>query len=142
MLVMARFAMFGDLVFDENNNPLETTNVGGDAFYVIDDDGFHRHIDAEEIDRKVVAFFVEQLQGNQDMAVEQMMKMTGQDDLMAKAAMDAQIRNVKVDDIIGQMLPQQARDMLGMMGFRIILNYRGEIVRLDQPSAPIDDDDY
>jgi hypothetical protein len=133
--------MFADLVFDENNNPLELAYVGGDAFYVIDDDGFHRHIDAEQVDRKVVAFFVEQLQGNQDMAVEQMMKMTGQDDLMAKAAMDAQIRNVNVDDIVGQILPQQARDMLGMMGFRIILNYRGEIVRLDQPSASLDDDD-
>lgn len=132
--------MFADLVYDENNNPLELANVGGDAHYVIDDDGFHRHIDAEEVDRKVVAFFVEQLQGNQDIAVEQMMKMTGQDDLMAKAAMDAQIRNVNVDDIVGQILPQQARDMLAMMGFRIILNYHGEIVRMDQPSAPADDD--
>lgn len=139
---MARFAMFENLVYDEAGNPLEISNVGGDAFYVVDDDGFHRHIDAEEVDRKVVAFFVEQLQGNQDIAVEQMMKMTGQDDLMAKAAMDAQIRNVNVDDIVGQILPQQARDMLGMMGFRIIVNYHGEIVRMDQPSAPYDEDDY
>lgn len=134
--------MFENLVYDENGNPLEISSVGGDAFYIVDDDGFHRHIDAEEVDRKVVAFFVEQLQGNQDIAVEQMMKMTGQDDLMAKAAMDAQIRNVKVEDIVGQMLPQQARDMLGMMGFRIIVDYHGEIVRLDQPSAPYDGDDY
>ena len=133
--------MFANLVFDENGNPLEIANVGGEAFYVIDDDGFHRHIDAEKVDREVVTFFVEQLQGNQDIAVEQLMRMTGQDDLMAKAAMDAQIRNVNVDDIVGQILPQQARDMLGMMGFRIIVNYRGEIVKMEQPSAPIDPDD-
>jgi hypothetical protein len=29
--------------------------------------------------------------------------------------------------------------MLGMMGFRIIVDYHGDLVRLDQPAAPLDE---
>ena len=133
---MAKNALFSALVFDENENPLEVAYVGGEAHYVIDDDGFKRHVDAEEIDRHVVNIFLSQMHDNQGIAVEQAMKMMGKDDIMTKAALDSQLRNVKTDDILKQGIPGQARDMLGMLGFRIILNYRGEIVRFDQPSAP------
>ena len=133
---MAKNALFSALVFDENENPLEVAYVGGEAHYVINDDGFKRHVDAEEIDRHVVSIFLNQMQDNQGLAVEQAMKMMGKDDIMTKAALDSQLRNVKTDDILKQGIPAQARDMLGMLGFRIILNYRGEIVRFDQPAAP------
>ena len=133
---MAKNALFSALVFDENENPLEVAYVGGEAHYVINDDGFKRHVDAEEIDRHVVSIFLNQMHDNQGLAVEQAMKMMGKDDIMTKAALDSQLRNVKTDDILKQGIPTQARDMLGMLGFRIILNYRGEIVRFDQPAAP------
>ena len=133
---MAKNALFSALVFDENENPLEVAYVGGEAHYVIDDDGFKRHVDAEEVDRHVVTIFLSQMHDNQGLAVEQAMKMMGKDDIMTKAALDSQLRNVKTDDILKQGIPAQARDMLGMLGFRIILNYRGEIVRFDQPAAP------
>ena len=135
--------MFEGLVIDENDNAVTVKCIGGESFYVIDDQGFLRHIEADQIDRQVVTFFVEQLKNNKSMAVEQALKMTGQDDLFAKAAMDSQIDNIEVDDIVGQMLPMQAKQMLGMLGFRIIVNYRGDIVKLDQPAAPDDyGDDY
>ena len=139
---MARNALFSALVFDENENPLTVAYVGGEAHYVIDDDGFKRHVEAEEVDRHVVDLFLSQMHDNQGMAVEQAMKMRGKDDIMTKAALDSQLRNVKTDDILKQGIPEQARDMLGMLGFRIILNYRGEIVRFDQPAAPDYGDDY
>lgn len=138
---MARQAMFDGLVYDEYENPVTTAFIGGEAQYVVDDDGFRRHIDAEMIDRQVLAFFLEQLEQNRDVAVEQALRMLGSDDLLTKAAIDASLRNVNMDQIIAQGVPAQARDMLGMLGFRIVINVHGEIVRLDQPSAPDDGSD-
>jgi hypothetical protein len=133
---VAHQAIFSGLVVDENDNPVATTTVGSEQFYVIDDDGFLRHIGAEEIDREVLGFFVEQLRENQDLALAQMLQMLGSDDLMTKAAIESQMRNLTVDQILEQGLPPQARDMLGMMGFRVVINVHGELVRLDQPTLP------
>ena len=66
---MARQAMFDGLVYDEYDNLLMTAVVGGEAQYVFDDDGFRRHIDADGIDRQVLAFFLNQLQQNKELAV-------------------------------------------------------------------------
>jgi hypothetical protein len=133
---VAHQAIFSGLVVDDDDNPVATTTVGGEQFYVIDDDGFLRHIPAEEIDREVLSFFVEQLRENQDLALAQMLQMLGSDDLMTKAAIESQMRNLTVDQILEQGLPPQARDMLGMMGFRVVVNVHGEVVRLDQPTLP------
>ena len=138
---MAQQAMFKGLVYDEYDNPVATTVIGGDAQYVVDDEGFRRHIDADLIDRQVVAFFLEQLQQNRDLAVQQALKMLGSDDLLTKAAVDASLRNINMDQVMAQGVPAQARDMLGMLGFRIVINVHGDIVRLDQPSTPVDDAD-
>lgn len=133
---MSRQALFAGLVYDEDGRLIETAVVGSDTHYVIDDDGFLRHIDAEEIDRQVLAIFLEQLNENRDMAVEQTLKMMGKDDLMTKAAIDASLRNIDMDQILAQGIPAQARNMMGMMGFRIIVNFHGEVVGLDQPTLP------
>lgn len=133
---MAKQALFSGLVVDEDGRPVLTSFVGEEAVYVIDDNGFYRHIDAEQIDRQVVNVFIEQLQENKDIAVTEALKFMQQDDLFTKAALDASIDNVNSDQIVSQGIPPQARDMLGMMGFRIIINFHGEIVRLDQPAAP------
>ena len=103
---------------------------------MIDDAGFRRHIDAEQVDREILDMFLGQLEGNQDLAVAQALQMMGKDDLFTKAAVDAQLRNVDADAILAQGIPPQARDMLGMMGFRIIINYRGELVNIDPPQLP------
>ncbi|MEJ2747432.1 MAG: hypothetical protein P8183_05930 [Anaerolineae bacterium] len=133
---MARQAMFAGLVYDEDENLVETAVVGPDVFYVIDDNGFKRHIDSEVVDRQVLSFFLDQLEDNKELAVEQMLNMMGKDDLFTKAAIDASLRNVNMDEIIEQGVPEQARNMLGMLGFRITINLHGEVVKLDQPSIP------
>ncbi len=133
---MARQAMFAGLVYDEFERLVETAVVGHEANYVIDDDGFHRHIDAEVVDRQVLGFFLKQLEENKDLAVEQALNMMGTDDIFAKAALDAQLRNIDMDQIMAQGIPEQARNMLGMLGFRIIINFHGEVIRLDQPAMP------
>ncbi|HRO24845.1 MAG TPA: hypothetical protein PLR07_11195 [Promineifilum sp.] len=133
---MARQAIFDGLIFDEYENPVTMAVVGGEAQYVIDDDGFHRHVDAEYVDRQILAFFIEQLSRNKDLAVTQAMEMIGQDDLLTKAAIDASLRNLTADQIIDQGVPAQARDMLGMFGFRVVINVHGDVVGMDQPAAP------
>ncbi len=137
---MARNALFSGLVYDEREMPVEISFVGTDAYYVVDDNGFLLHMDAETVDRQVLAVFIQQLQENKDLAVEQALKMIGKDDLFTKAAIDASMRNIDMDQIIEQGIPEQARTMMGMLGFRIIINHHGEVVRMDQPVAPDDHD--
>lgn len=137
---MARQALFAGLVYDEREVPVETVTVGSEAHYIVDDNGFLRHIDAEVVDRQVLAVFIDQLQDNKDLAIEQALKFLGRDDLFTKAAIDASMRNIDLDQIIEQGVPEQARTMMGMLGFRIIINHHGEVVRMDQPAAPDDFD--
>ena len=56
---MSNKAVFEGLVFDEAGRPLEVTTVGGEAQYVIDDQGFRRHIDTAVIDRQVISLIQE-----------------------------------------------------------------------------------
>lgn len=137
---MARQAVFEGLMYDERDNPVSVTHIGGEAFYVVDDDGFLRHIESEEIDRQVLEFFLQQLEENKDLAIGQAMSMMGKDDIFTKAALDAQMRNINADQIIEQGIPEQARNMMGMVGFRIIVDVHGQVQRIDQPAMPDDDD--
>lgn len=135
---MARQALFEDLIYDETGKPVATAVIGDEAQYVIDDDGFLRHVDAESVDRQVLAIFLDQLNQNRELAVEQTLNLIGKDDLMTKAAIEASLRNIDMDQIIAQGIPAQARDMMGMMGFRIIINFHGEVIGMDQPQIPDD----
>ncbi len=133
---MSDKALFEGLVFDEDENLLAVARVGNEAFYVVDDQGFLRHVNAEEVDRQVLSFFLEQLEDNKDIAVQQALTMLGKDDLFTKAAVDSQLRNVDMEQIMAQGIPLQARNMLGMLGFRITINMHGQVLSIDQPSLP------
>ena len=137
---MALNALFGGLIRDELGRAVDTTHISNKAHYVIDDAGFHRHIDAEYVDRQVMSFFLKQLQGNKEEAVSQTLKFLGKDDLFTKAAVDAQLKDINIEDLLAQGVPQQARQMLGMMGFKVIVNYQGDVIGMEQPSVP--DDEY
>ena len=130
---MAQQAMFSGLVCDMRELSVEIAFIGNEAHYVVDDNGFLRHIDAEHVDRQVLSIFIRQLQDNKDLAVEQALKLIGRDDLITKAAIDASMRNIDMNQIIKQGIPEQARNMMGMLGFRIIINHHGEVVKMDQP---------
>jgi len=72
--------------------------------------------------------------------VQQALQMLGSDDLMTKAAVDSSLRNITMDQILAQGVPTQAREMLGMMGFRVVVDVHGEVLRLDQPGVADDDE--
>ena len=136
---MSNKALFAGLVVDENGNPLEATYLGDEAQYVLDDNGFLRHIDAETVDRQVLAHLQGQIEANKDMVEEGIMKMMGSEDIFTKAAIDKSIKDM--DQVLKQGIPDEARQMLGMMGFRVVVNYHGEVVRIDQPGVADDSDE-
>ncbi len=127
-----RQALFAGLVYDEAGNEVGTTFIGQEPHYVIMDGDFKRHVAAEEIDRQVIEWIQQQASANKDLVSEQMMKLLGKDDLFTKAMIDASITNME-QQVKQQGLPDDARMMLGMMGFKIIVNFRGELVTLDIP---------
>ncbi len=134
-------AFFEGLVETEEGLPVTVREVGGVSYYVIDDHGFLRHVEAAEVDRPVLAQFLAQLKEHQDEASEAMLRLLGQDDLFTKAMVDASIRNIDLDQVLSQRLPDEARQWLGMLGFRVVINIHGEVVRVELPAAPEDWDE-
>jgi hypothetical protein len=135
---MARTAMFAGLVFDETGKPAETAFVGEDACYVVNDDDFRRHIDAAQVDRAVLRFLREQVEDNREIAVQQMLEMMGQDDVFTKAAVESSIN--RMEDAVGQPIPEDARQWLGMLGFKIVIDLHGNVIEVQMPSGGIADD--
>ena len=132
-------ALFSGLVYSEDGQQLETTFIGTEPHYVIMDGDFKRHIPAEDVDRQVVKWIQQQAEANKDLVSDQIMGMIGQDDLFTKAMIDSSIGNM--EQMMAQGLPDDARIMLGMMGFKIIVNVHGEVVNMDMPGAGMSDDD-
>lgn len=123
--------LFTNLVFDEEGKQVETAFIGAEPHYVILDGDFRRHVAAEEIDRQVIEIIQQHAEANKELVSEQIMGLIGQDDLFTKAAIDSSIG--KMEQVMQVGLPEDARMMLGMMGFKIIVNVHGEVVRLDMP---------
>jgi hypothetical protein len=128
-------AFFAGLVFTENGACTTVAHIGGESFYVVDDNGFRRHIEARPIDRYVLNQFAEQLRAHRDEAAEAMLRMMGQADPFTKAAVDSSLDNLDIEPLLNQTLPSEAGQWLGMLGFRIIIDMHGDVVHVDLPSA-------
>jgi hypothetical protein len=118
-------ALFTHLVYSEDGEQVETTFIGTEPHYVIMDDDFKRHVAAEVVDRQVLELIQGHAEANKEMVSEQIMGMIGKDDLFTKAMIDS---------------PEDARTMLGMMGFRIVVNVHGEVVDVQMPGVEAPDD--
>jgi len=139
---MPKQPIFAGLVVDETGKPAEIAYVGEEPCYVIDDAGFLRHISSEQIDRQVFQHLQDLMKGSEDLISEQTAKMLGQDDVFSVAAIQQQLKNMdkQFDTLLQQGIPEEARLYLGMMGFKVIVNYQGHVLRVEQPGA-IDDKD-
>ncbi len=137
---MANSAMFEGLVFDERRNAAQVKHVGERACYVVDEDGFLRHIDAALVDQQVLEFLKGQVDQHRDLAVTGVMDLMGKDDIFTKAAVESSIDNI--DQAVGQAIPEQSRQWLGMMGFRVIIDDQGQVVDIEMPAGEIEDDEY
>ncbi len=135
---MPRQPLFAGLVVDENGNVADTTCVGGEPCYVVDDMGFRRHIPAEQVDRVVLGEIAGMMKGSEEYISEQTAKMIGQEDPFTKAALESQLKNIdkQFDLLIQTGLPEDTRLYLGMVGFKVVINVHGEVLRVEQPAAP------
>ena len=140
---MAKQPLFAGLVFDEFGNPAASALVGEEPCYVVDDAGFHRHIPSAQVDRQVLDQMAEMMKGSEDLLSEQAAKMLGQEDVFTIAAIQQQLKNMdkQFDQLIQVGLPEDMRAYLGMMGFKIIINVHGEVLRVEQPGAITDEGD-
>jgi hypothetical protein len=130
--------LFAGLVVDELDRPVDVALVGDEPFYVIDDDGFRRHVESRFVDRQVLEQMRAMIQGNEELISEGTMKMLGQEDIFTKAMIERSLRNVdeQFEQLLAQGLPEEARAWLGMLGFRVVIDVHGNVVRVEQPSAP------
>ena len=135
---MSNQALFAGLVVDELDRPAGSAVVGGEAFYVVDDGGFKRHIPAAQVDRQVLQHMQQLMKGNEGLLSEQAAKMLGQDDIFSKAMIENQLKNMdqQFDMLMQQGIPEEARAYMGMVGFKVVIDFHGQVLRIDQPSAP------
>jgi hypothetical protein len=135
--------LFAGLVIDEYDNPVETALIGDEPFYVVIDAGFRRHIPAEHVDSQVLDLMKDQITGHEDLLSEQTARMLGQEDLFSKAIIENQLKNIdkQLDQLLQTGIPEAGRAYMGMMGFRVVIDFHGEVIRVDQPGMVIDDDD-
>ena len=133
-----RQALFTGLVYNEEGQPVETTFIGTEPNYVILDGDFKRHVAAEDVDRQVINWLQEQAAANKETVSAGMMAMLGKDDLFTKAMIDSSLSHM--DQVMQQGLPDDARMMLGMLGFKVIVNTHGEVISLDMPGQETDEE--
>jgi predicted RNA polymerase sigma factor len=85
----------------------------------------------------VLAVVQEQINANKDLVEEGMMRMLDNYDLFTKATIDASIKNI--DQVLERGIPDDARMWLGMMGFRVVVNVHGEVIKFDMPGTTQDE---
>lgn len=132
-----REPLFKGLVVDENDHVVQTGMIGNDPCYIVDDAGFKRHISSDQIDLEVLGKLGEQVKGNEEYIADETAKMTGADDLFSHAFIENQLKNM--DKQFGLMLqtglPEGTRAYLGMMGFKVVIDIHGTILKLEQPGS-------
>jgi hypothetical protein len=127
--------IFNGLIIDENNQAVSVVYVGETPCYVVDDDGFMRHIPTEEVDRQVLTWMKESIEGHEDLLTAETAKMLGQEDIFTRAVIENQLKQIdqQFDQLLHTGIPEEGRAYMGMMGFRVVINVHGDVVRVDQP---------
>lgn len=140
---MTQQTLFAGLVFDEMDRPLETAYVGTDPCYVVNDAGFRRHIPAEQVDRQVLNEIKSLIAGNEDLLSEQTAKMIGSEDPFSKAMIQNQLKHIdqQFEQLFQVGIPEDMRAYLGMTGFKVIVDYHGTVLRVEQPGTASDEGD-
>ena len=138
---MANKAFFTGLIYDENEDLIESVTIGNEAFYVVDDCGFKRHIDSREVDEKIVRLFTDQINGNEEYLANAAANMTGKNDLFSMVMFKNSLMNIdkEIEAMFRQGPPPGLAEFLGMSGFRVNIDIHGNITNVNMPSSPADD---
>ena len=128
-----RRALFADLVFNEQGQPATAVYVGQVPHYAIPDGDFLRHVEAEYVDRQVVALLQERILGMRDAVTEGVVHMLGQEDPFTRASIQHALEHM--DRILepGNVDVDELRTALWMTGFRVTVDVHGDVVHLEAP---------
>ena len=138
---MSREPLFTGLIIDEYDQPVSNGFIGSEPCYIVNDAGFMRHIPSEPVDLKILQSFGDQINGNEEFIADPTAKMMGQDDLFTHAIIENQLKNLdkQFSQVLQMGLPEETRVYLGMMGFKVVIDVHGEVLRIDQPAARSDE---
>lgn len=130
---VVRKALFADLVFNEEGQPARAAYVGNVPHYAVPDGDFLRHVEAEYVDRQIVALLQERVLAIRDAVTEGVVHMLGQEDLFTRASIEYAIEHM--DRILepGNVDVDEFRTALWMTGFRATVNVHGDVVHLEMP---------
>jgi hypothetical protein len=140
---MAIHPLFEGLISDEMGRPVAVTSVGEEPCYIVDDQGFLRHIPSIQVDRQVLDMMREMVEGHEDSISQEAAKMLGQDDIFSIAMMANQLKQMEsqFEALLQTGIPEEARAYLGMAGFQIIINVHGEVLEVRQPGIVSGDEE-
>jgi hypothetical protein len=132
---MPRQPLFAGLVIDEYDRPVEIAYVGIEPCYVVDDDGFLRHIPSEQVDRQVLETMRGMIEDHEDIIADQTAKMLGQEDPFSRAMIESQLKQLdqQFDALLEAGIPEESRAYMGMMGFQVRINVHGDVLAVEQP---------
>lgn len=135
-----RRALFTDLVFNEEGQPVREVYIGSVPHYAVPDGNFMRHVEAEHVDRQIVLLMQERVRAMRDVIAEGMIQMLGQEELFTRASIEHAIENM--DRILepGNVDVDELRTALWMTKFRATVNVHGDVVHLEIPGW--EDEEY
>ncbi len=140
---MTHEPIFKGLVFDEDDQIVEVSQIGGEPCYIVDDAGFMRHIPSEQVDRQVLDMMQEQIKGNEDLLAEQTAKALGQEDIFSRALINNQLKQIgeQFEQLFKTGIPEDGRAYMGMLGFKVVINHHGDVIDVIQPSRAAPEDE-
>jgi hypothetical protein len=129
--------LFNGLIVDENGLPVEVAYVGDTPCYVVDDAGFRRHIPSVDVDRQILNWMKDAIEGHEDALTEQTAKMLGQEDPFSRAMIQNQLKQLdqQFEQLLNTGIPEEGRAYMGMMGFKVTINLHGEVIDVNQPGT-------
>jgi hypothetical protein len=126
-------ALFADLIFNEEGQPAREVRIGDVPHYAVPDGDFLRHVEAEYVDRQIVAAIQERILAMRDVVTEGMIQLLGEEDLFTRPAIEHAIENMDRVFEAEDVDVDELRTALWMTGFRATVDVHGDLVHLELP---------
>jgi hypothetical protein len=92
-----------------------------------------RHVEAEYVDRQIVAAIQERILAMRDVVTEGMIQLLGEEDLFTRPAIEHAIENMDRVFEAEDVDVDELRTALWMTGFRATVDVHGDLVHLELP---------